>query len=288
MLVVSVDYRLAPENPCPEGIEDCYTGLRWIHDRAEELGVDRDRIAVGGNSAGRGLRPVWPSSPWIAATSRCASSCSSTRCSTTVRCCAPTTAAPASSSGARPPTGSGGRLDLGRARVSRHRPGVRRSCPAGRIVGDLPPAWVGVGDLDLFHAEDVEYADRLRAAGVPCELVVVPGMYHGADGLPGPADSATMITFGAAQGGALRSPIGCHRLRHLACRHHPIRQEGDHDRQHAIRGEPGPRTVSRRSPGSGGEAQPTASEGRSPGSGVRTHERAAHGCFAHGRICGGR
>ena len=40
-------------------------------------------------------------------------------------------------------------------------------------LSGLPPAWVGVGDLDLFHAEDVEYADRLRAAGVPCELVVV-------------------------------------------------------------------------------------------------------------------
>jgi acetyl esterase/lipase len=47
----------------------------------------------------------------------------------------------------------------------------------------LPPAWIGVGALDLFHAEDLDYAERLSAAGVPCELVVVPGMYHGADGL---------------------------------------------------------------------------------------------------------
>ena len=72
----------------------------------------------------------------------------------------------------------------------------------------LPPAWIGVGDLDLFHAEDVAYADRLRAAGVPCDLVVVPGMYHGADGLPGPADSPTMITFTAAKVAALRPAIG--------------------------------------------------------------------------------
>jgi acetyl esterase/lipase len=48
---------------------------------------------------------------------------------------------------------------------------------------DLPPAWVGVGELDLFHDEDVDYAKRLRAAGVACELHVEPGMYHGADSI---------------------------------------------------------------------------------------------------------
>ena len=47
----------------------------------------------------------------------------------------------------------------------------------------LPPAWVGVGELDLFYEEDVAYAEKLRACGVPCELVTVPGMYHAADGL---------------------------------------------------------------------------------------------------------
>ena len=45
----------------------------------------------------------------------------------------------------------------------------------------LPPAWIGVGDLDLFHDEDVAYARRLEAAGVPVQLHVEPGMYHGAD-----------------------------------------------------------------------------------------------------------
>jgi len=50
-------------------------------------------------------------------------------------------------------------------------------------LGGLPPAWVGVGDLDLFYAEDVAYAERLQAAGVPCELYIQPGMYHGADSI---------------------------------------------------------------------------------------------------------
>jgi acetyl esterase/lipase len=47
----------------------------------------------------------------------------------------------------------------------------------------LPPAWIGVGELDLFLAEDVDYAARLEAAGVPCELHLEPGMYHGADAI---------------------------------------------------------------------------------------------------------
>jgi acetyl esterase/lipase len=45
--------------------------------------------------------------------------------------------------------------------------------------GTAPPAWIGVGDLDVFYDEDVDYAERLKARGVPCTLVTVPGMYHG-------------------------------------------------------------------------------------------------------------
>ncbi len=48
-------------------------------------------------------------------------------------------------------------------------------------LAGTPPTWVGVGDLDLFHDDDVAYAGRLRRAGVECELVVMPGMYHAAD-----------------------------------------------------------------------------------------------------------
>lgn len=48
-------------------------------------------------------------------------------------------------------------------------------------LSGLSPAWVGVGELDVFHDEDVAYAEQLKSCGVPCELVTVPGMYHGAD-----------------------------------------------------------------------------------------------------------
>ena len=52
---VSVEYRLAPETRYPGPLEDCYAGLRWVHEYAAELGVDRDRIGIGGSSAGGNL-----------------------------------------------------------------------------------------------------------------------------------------------------------------------------------------------------------------------------------------
>jgi acetyl esterase/lipase len=56
---------------------------------------------------------------------------------------------------------------------------------AGRCadLAGLPPAWIGVGTRDLFYDEDVSYARRLTEAGVPCELVEIPGAYHGFDAI---------------------------------------------------------------------------------------------------------
>lgn len=59
-------------------------------------------------------------------------------------------------------------------------PGLAAPARAQELSG-LAPAWIGVGTYDLFHDEDVTYADRLRDAGVSCDLVIIPGAYHGFD-----------------------------------------------------------------------------------------------------------
>jgi len=53
--VASVEYRLSPETPYPGPLDDSLRGLQWIHDHAERLGIDGDRVGVGGTSAGGGL-----------------------------------------------------------------------------------------------------------------------------------------------------------------------------------------------------------------------------------------
>ena len=72
-------------------------------------------------------------------------------------------------------------------------------------LAGLPPAWIGVGDLDLFHDEDVDYATRLEAARVPCELHVERGMFHGADQflMKAPRMQAYRDRMVAALGGAI-------------------------------------------------------------------------------------
>ena len=72
----------------------------------------------------------------------------------------------------------------------------------------MPKTWIGVGSIDLFHAEDVAYAERLLDAGVAVELLVIPGMYHGADGFPGVAKAPSMARFNQSKLDALRAAIG--------------------------------------------------------------------------------
>lgn len=180
ILVVSVDYRLAPEQPFPAGLTDCFTALTWLADHADELGIDPARIAVGGDSAGGGLT---------------ASLCQLARDEDGPAVCFQLLNYPMlddrtvlradhQGRGAFIWTPISNRFGwsayLGHTPTAGDAP--RHAAPARtEDLAGLPPAWIGVGDLDLFYEEDVDYATRLEAAGVRCELHVEPGMYHGAD-----------------------------------------------------------------------------------------------------------
>lgn len=176
IVAASVEYRLAPEHPFPAPLDDCYAALRWL---AAQPDVDADRIAIVGESAGGGLaaalallardrgevRPVLQllSYPMLDDRTCAGSPLDASR----MRMWSPGSnrfgwssyLGPAAG-GAVPPLAAPGRCD---------------------DLAGLPPAWIGVGTNDLFHTEDVAYAERLRAAGVPCELYEVDGAYHGFD-----------------------------------------------------------------------------------------------------------
>jgi acetyl esterase/lipase len=168
--VASVDYRLAPEHPYPTPLEDCYSALTWL---AGLPAVQKDRVAIGGASAGGGLAAALA----LLARDRGALT-------------------PAFQVLVYPmlddrssvsPEHSGYRLWNARSNHfgwEAYLGGADRqvAVPARRDdLGGLPPAWLGVGTHDLFHDEDLAYAERLTAAGVPCHVEVVPGAFHGFD-----------------------------------------------------------------------------------------------------------
>lgn len=206
LLVASVDYRLAPEHPFPAGLEDCYAALEWLHAKAESLDVDPGRIAVGGESAGGGL--------------------AATLCQLARERGGPPIAFQLlvypmldDATVLRSDGGGTGRFvwtpasnRYGWTAYLGHPPSEtgegRPFAVASRCddLAGLPPAWIGVGDRDLFCAEDVAYAQRLWAAGVPCGLEVVAGMYHGADLLR--PRTPSMRSFRESMTAALRAGLG--------------------------------------------------------------------------------
>ena len=178
--VVSVDYRLAPKHPFPAALDDCCAALKWVADHAERLGVDSNRIAIGGESAGGGLaaalaqvahdqlavKPVFQLLVYPMLDDR-------TVLRTDLDDGDPLMWDQNSNR-------FGWQAYLGEAGGAEDAPAY--AVPARRAdLSGLPPAWIGVGSLDIFHDEAVAYAQRLKAAGVACELKVVPGAFHGFD-----------------------------------------------------------------------------------------------------------
>lgn len=172
-VVAAVDYRLAPEYRYPTPLEDCYRALTWL---ARLPGVDPDRVAIGGASAGGGLAAALA----FLARDRAEVSPALQLLSYPMlddRTVDPVLDNPEFRLWNTASNRIGWRSYLGGA-------DPRVAVPARRTdLAGLPPAWIGVGTLDLFHDEDLAYADRLRAAGVPCEVDEVPGAFHGFDGI---------------------------------------------------------------------------------------------------------
>ncbi len=177
-LVASVDYRLAPDTVAPGSVEDCYAVLRWLHEQADTLGIDRQRIAIGGESAGGGLAAALA----LLARDRgdyaiCFQMLLSPMLDdrSAVDSCDPHVG---EFVWTQAENAFGWRCLLGQE------PGldnVRSYAAAARAedVSKLPPTYLAVGALDLFRDEGVTYAMRLLRAGVPVELHVIPGAYHG-------------------------------------------------------------------------------------------------------------
>lgn len=177
--VASVDYRLAPEHPYPAPLEDCYAALTWL---AQLPAVDSGRVAIGGASAGGGLA---------------AALALLTRDRGEVALAAQLLVYPMIDDRTVDRAGldnPGHRLwnqSSNRFGWSAYLGDADRdiAVPARREdLAGLPPAWLGVGTLDLFHDEDLAYAERLRTAGVPCHVEVVQGAFHGFDGIVPKAD----------------------------------------------------------------------------------------------------
>jgi acetyl esterase/lipase len=174
-LVLSVDYRLAPETPFPGPMDDGYAALRWLHVECDKLGINPDRIAVSGGSAGGAMA---------------ACLCLMARDRGEYKIAFQHLEAPrlddrlAAPEDANPFTGE---FVWTRANSAFCRDAYLRentsdphgSAARAESLSGLPPAYIAVGSLDLFVDECLAYTARLTRAGVPVELIVYPRCFHG-------------------------------------------------------------------------------------------------------------
>lgn len=178
-VVVSVDYRLAPENPFPAGLDDCYAALLWTTASASELGIDLTRLAVGGDSAGGGLAAAVAllardrGGPALCFQYLGIPELDDRLDTPSMRAYVDTPLwhRPAAEFSWDSYLGPGVR---GTEDVSPYAAPARMSDLSG-----LPPAFVNVCQFDPLRDEGMTYAQRLAQANVPTELVLYPGTFHG-------------------------------------------------------------------------------------------------------------
>lgn len=178
-VVISPDYRLAPENPYPIPLDDCFGALLWLHDHAAELNVDPNRIAVAGLSGGGGLA--------LAVALRARDSGGPK---------------PALVMAITPMINRA--LDTPSAMLNFDDPRTLSREGAqqlwGYYLGDtretdiymeplkddfhgMPPVYAAAGEIDPFRDDTILLAQKLMAQNVPTELHIYPGVFHGSDGL---------------------------------------------------------------------------------------------------------
>jgi len=182
--IVSVEYRLAPETCFPGNVEDCYAGLDYVMREAAALGINPARVGVMGESAGGGLAAALA----LLARDRGEHALAFQHLIYPMLDDRTCTDAPHPTAGEF--IWDRAKNIFGWTSLLGHAPGRADVSPyaaparAERLAG-LPPTYIVTGALDLFVDEDITYARRLIAAGVPTELHVYPGAFHAFNIVPG-------------------------------------------------------------------------------------------------------
>ena len=174
--VLSVNYRLSPEYATPRPLNDCYAGLAWLSENSENLGIDKNRIAIGGESAGGGLAAA------LAILARDRGEYPVCHQHLTYPMLDNLTGSP----------GHEGDPLVGEFVWTREHNQFGWACYLGdadslapqvpaRLTNysGLPRTWMFTAALDLFRDENIRYAQELLNAGIATELSVYPGACHG-------------------------------------------------------------------------------------------------------------
>jgi acetyl esterase/lipase len=181
-VVVTVEYRLAPEHPYPAGLDDCFAALEWMHKEATELGIDTERVAVGGQSAGGGLAAA------VALLARdrggppiCFQFLGIPELDHRLD-------TPSMRQFVDTPMWHRPNAELSWKYYLGDSPGEVSPYASPAIAEDLtglPPAYVTAMEFDPLRDEDIIYALRMLQAGVQVELHSLPGTFHGSAAVPG-------------------------------------------------------------------------------------------------------
>lgn len=194
VVLISVDYRLAPEHPDPYPVEDCYAGLVWVAEHADELGIDPDRIVIAGQSAGAGLA----AGTALLARDRRGPALFGQILVSPMLDDRDATVSTMQIDGVGVPdrqlTRFGWDAYLGPRRAGED---VSISAAPARAtdLAGLPRTYIDCGSAEVFRDETVAYASAMWAAGGDAELHVWPGAFHGFTSMvPSAAISRAAIT----------------------------------------------------------------------------------------------